>query len=147
MCNGHQINIIRGLAVSHSILHVSSQVRSCNLTLYTSPMPMSFKLLPWDQPKIASSGPVTQLQKVLPCVLITTVSGNRGCIFKSKGQLCVFIVLQKSQGRIFSLNRLTVEFISTEAHGSPKCTTYPLQVDFEASYFIQLPLQLSCADS
>ena len=109
----------------------------------------SFKLLPWDQPKIACYGPVTQLQKVLPCVLITNgrVSENRGCIFKIQRLTLCFHHVTKSEGRIISLNQLTAEFISTEAYGSPKCTTYPLQVDFEASHFTQLPLQLPCADS
>ena len=70
--------------------------------------------------------------------------GTGDAFLKSKGQLCFHVT--KSEGRIISLNQLTAEFISTEAYGSPKCTTYPLQLDFEASHFIQLPLQLSCAD-
>ena len=120
MCNGHQTNIILGLAVSHSTLHVSSQVQTCNLTLlYFTSTYMSFKLLlRWDQLRIASYGPVTQPQKVLPCVLITNgrVSGNWGCIFKTQRSTLCFHHVTKSEGRIISLNQLTAEFISTEAY-------------------------------
>jgi len=45
--------------------------------LHTSSVPTSFKLLPWDQLKIASYRSVTQPQKVMPCVLITYKGLNR----------------------------------------------------------------------
>jgi len=42
------------------------------------------------------------------------------------------------------LNRLTAEFFSVEAYGSPKRTIFPLQVGFEVSNSTQVPLQPSC---
>ena len=98
-CSGHWIIIILGSVLGCWTLHVSSQIIPEMITtgvkfyfclgeclqtpiagvlcMHTSSVPTSFKLLPWDQLKIASYRSVTQPQKVLPCVLTTYKGPNR----------------------------------------------------------------------